>query len=138
MEQIVHEGYIEQVGENFVMVRIMSTSACSTCHAKGACSTADSQDKLIKINCEGNQYKQGQLVTITGNNEQGYKAVLYAYVIPSVLVLTTLIALFSITKSEAIAGVGSLAVLLPYFGIIILLRKQLEKTFSFTINQQST
>jgi sigma-E factor negative regulatory protein RseC len=138
MEQIVHEGYIEQVGENFVMVRIMSMSACSACHAKGACTTADTQDKLIRINCEGNQYKKGQMVTITGKSEQGFKAVLYAYVIPSVLVLTTLIALYSITNNEAIAGIGSLIVLAPYFGIIVMLRKKLENTFSFTINQQST
>jgi sigma-E factor negative regulatory protein RseC len=64
--------------------------------------------------------------------------VLYAYVIPSVLVLTTLIALYSITNNEAIAGIGSLIVLAPYFGIIVMLRKKLENTFSFTINQQST
>jgi len=45
---IIHPGIIERISGEKVFVRILSQSACSACHAKGACSVADAEEKIIE------------------------------------------------------------------------------------------
>ncbi len=132
MKQIEHEGIVIQSLNNQTTVRIVSQSACASCHAKSACTAADMQEKLIEV--ESNEtYSPGQQVMLIGNQELGLKAAWWAYVLPVALVLITLILSFAITQNENVSGLLALLILVPYFIIIKLAGSILKKEFAFRI-----
>ncbi len=133
---IEHEGIVVSISDRKIIVKIMAQSACSGCHAKGACSAADLQDKLVDIIPDGQPYQTGQRVIITGHQSLGFKAVLYAYVIPSILVIGALIGAYATTGNDIASAIISLICVALYYGVIYLFRNRLQKTFTFTIKNQ--
>jgi len=133
MKKIEHEGIVDQISDKAIRVKIMSMSACASCHAKGACTVADMEEKEVEVPLAGN-YKVGQRVMVTGSTAQGLQAAWWAYILPILLLLLTLFVTFSLTGNEALAGLLALVVLVPYFGLIKLSEKFMKKTFQFTIN----
>ena len=115
----------------------MSQSACSACHAKGACTVADYQDKEIEINHFTRNYSPGQEVTILFRESQGFKALFYGYVLPFILVLLTLIIATSFTNNELIGGLLALAILIPYYTTLYFFRHLLKKVFKFELEENS-
>lgn len=75
----------------------------------------------------------GDSVTVVMNKSMGYTAVLLGYVIPVILVVTFLIILGTLSLSELITGLGSLAVLIPYYSILWFFRNRINNNFRFTI-----
>jgi sigma-E factor negative regulatory protein RseC len=129
---IEHEGIVEQADRNHVKVRILNQSACAACHAKGVCSAADMQEKLIDASCD-REYAPGDRVFLTGESKLGLRAAWWAYILPLILMVITLFITHTLTNSENLAGLLSLAVLVPYYFIIKLFHSQFLKTFSFSI-----
>lgn len=119
------------------MVSIINQSACSACHAKGACTIADLQEKEIDIIPTGKNYSPGQEITVLLKEAQGFKALFYGYVLPFVLVLFTLIVAFSVTGNEGIAGLLALGILIPYYITLYFFRDNLKKVFKFEVEEIS-
>ena len=46
---IEHQGIITSISDKKISVKIIQQSACSTCHAKGACMAADSKEKVVEV-----------------------------------------------------------------------------------------
>ncbi len=136
IDYIEHEGIVEDINPQHIRVRIVNESACASCHAKGSCTAADLQDKLIDVYQSINDISQGQKVVLLGKKSLAPKALLLAYVYPVLLILTTLITVFYLSNKELLAAVLSLAVLIPYFTVIYFLKDRLKRTFSFTIKHQ--
>ncbi|MGQ1784737.1 MULTISPECIES: SoxR reducing system RseC family protein [unclassified Saccharicrinis] len=133
---VEHTGYVEEVNSGQVKVRIISESACASCHAKGACTASDMKEKIIDVNTYGvGNLAVGQQVVIKGQKSLGLKASLIAYIFPFILVFITLFVVYGITKNEGIAGIASLVVLVPYFIGVKMYTPKLEKTFVFTIKK---
>ncbi|MDI3521596.1 MAG: hypothetical protein PWR04_1584 [Anaerophaga sp.] len=130
--QIKHEGIVETAEGGHARVRILTQSACASCHAKGVCTAADLQEKIIDATCD-RPYATGDKVILTGNSKSGLQAAWWAYILPLFLILGTLIITFSITRNENLTGLLALGILVPYYLIIKLLNKKFFKTFSFTI-----
>lgn len=137
-KSINHIGQIATISQNTIDVLIQSESACATCHAKGACSSADKSDKVVTVKNSPlyRSFKEGDVVTLNGNFTSGLKAVLYAYVIPFILVIFTLMLVSSFSKSNLLAGILSLGILIPYYSLVYALRNKFEKEFSFSITKE--
>jgi len=75
---IEHEGIIEKINGNHITVRILQQSACSACHAKGACMAADMKEKRVDVSDSSGLYRPHERVVVTGKESIGYKAVLWA------------------------------------------------------------
>jgi len=133
--KISHQGVIEAVADNLVTVKITSMSACSSCHAKGACSASDMQEKLIEAHPGENNFKIGDWVTIIGKESMGFKALFLGYLLPFLLVLVTLIIGTVISLKESVAGLISLSVLIPYYFGLYLAKDRIKKSFIFEIQQ---
>lgn len=134
---ILHEGIIKRIEEGKIIAGIISQSACATCHAKGACTASDIEEKEIEITSWEGHFSQGEKVVIVANESQGFKALFYAYILPLILLLISLIALTDILESEGIAALISLSLLVPYYTGLYLLRNRLKKTLNFTIRKLS-
>jgi sigma-E factor negative regulatory protein RseC len=129
---INHEGIVQNKNENTVLISITSASACSGCHAEGSCSLSGSEEKIIEV--RGNyDVKPGDKVTILMKQSMGYAALFLGYILPLFSVIAGLIILISVKIPELTAGLFSLSILIPYYSILFLFRKRINKKFTFTL-----
>jgi sigma-E factor negative regulatory protein RseC len=134
-QDIEHLGVITKLENGIAHVRIIQNSACSACHAKGACSAADSAEKEVEALTEGQQFELGQQVMIKGRSVLGLQAVLYAYLLPFVVLFVTLIIVSSQTKNELLSALAAIGSLVPYYAVLFLFKNKLSKKFTFFIKQ---
>ncbi len=134
-EKIEHTGIIAHINGNNVQVQIVQQSACSSCHAKGACSASDMEDKLIDVESSDSSLRVGDAVLLTGASSTGLQAVLLAFVIPFLIILIALFVLRSVTANEAVSGTVALSLLIPYYIILSFFNKKLKGKFRFEIEK---
>lgn len=131
-KSIKHTGRVEKVDPGSVTVKIISGAACSGCHAEGYCSLSGNVEKNVKVKGSYN-FSPGDKVTVEMKQSMGYNAVLIGYIIPFILLITSLIVFISVSIPEATAGLLSIGVLVPYYLAIYLFRKKIDENFIFTI-----
>jgi sigma-E factor negative regulatory protein RseC len=129
---IQHDGTVKKVDANSVLVSITSCSACSGCHAEGMCGISGKEEKLIDVTGKYN-VAPGDTVTIMMERATGYKAVALSYLGPLILLVVSLIVLDFMSVNEAAAGLISVSLLLPYFVILYLFRKSINRNFIFKL-----
>lgn len=133
-EAILHQGKVNQISEDRIEVEIQTGSACAHCSANGQCVSADSKTRKVTVdNYNGPELHVGDMVTLTGHKQDGLTAVFFAYFLPFILVIVTLFTANTILNNEAISGIISLVVLIPYYAVIWLLKNRLKQKFSFKI-----
>lgn len=119
------------MNDSTVSVKIEVMSACSKCHAKGICSAADMSEKII--DCISDQsFNEGEEVVVEMETKFGFKAVMYAFFIPFLIVVSTLLLTFYATGSETAAALVSFGALVPYYLIIYRMKNYFSKNFFFT------
>ena len=134
-ETITHPGVVEEVEDAKVFVKILSQSACSSCHAKGMCSVAEVEEKTVEVvSAEGRNYKPGDHVTVRMEKSLGKKAVFLGYLLPFILLMATLILMISLTSNEGLSAIVSLLILGPYYLLLYLLKDRLSRQFRFRID----
>jgi len=117
-------------------VTIVNESACSSCHAKGACTMADLKEKEIEISRFNGKYSPGEEVIVIFREAQGFQALFYGYVLPFLVVFITLIVTYSVTNNEILAGLLSLGILIPYYITLYFFRDFLKKVFKFELEER--
>lgn len=134
---IKHRGIVEKIDGSHVVVRIVQTSACSACSAKGLCNASESKEKQIDVYEVNPAYRIGEEVVLCGTTSMGMKAVFLAFGIPVLLLLAALFVTMRITDGDALlaAAVALLAVV-PYYVVLYLMKDKMNKTFSFVIEKQ--
>lgn len=131
---IRHKGIIDTVRSDAVVVRILQSSACSGCQVKNICHAADSKEKLVEVSgCNTSDFRVGQSVEVAGTESQGWRAVLFAFGIPLVLLFIALVLTLAVTGNEKLAALAAIAVLVPYYVILFLCRNRMKKDFKFEI-----
>jgi len=128
---ITHDGIVEGVSKHSLIVNIVSKSACSACHSKGACTSMDMSEKQITVDLFDPTLQQGEKVLIKMHKTLGLKAVLLGYGIPFIIFFITLLGLNSFLHNELYAGLGSIVSLVFYFLILKLFTRKLQRTFTF-------
>lgn len=130
---LAKDGIVERIENQVIYVRILSVSACASCHAKGACSSMDSREQLIEVDkADSPDVKPGDMVQISMKALNGNVAVVYGYVIPFLVLIFTMIILVNFVP-EGLAGLLSIAMLAPYYTVLYLRRNQLKQRFRFRI-----
>lgn len=132
-QQIEHAGIITRIENGIIQVQIVQQSACSACHAKGACTASDMDEKIVEIETTDNSFKVGDSVIIFGQQSMGLFAILLAFVIPFLLILTTLFVLRNSISNDAIAGAVAIGMLAPYYIIIYSFESKIKTKFKFEI-----
>ncbi|WP_321335086.1 SoxR reducing system RseC family protein [uncultured Bacteroides sp.] len=132
---IKHQGIVENITGSLAFVRIIQTTACTACSAKGYCSSSESKEKIIEVLIPTNLFlKVGDAVLITGETSMGMMAVLWAFVLPFLLLIISLFSMMSLTDgNELLSSSLSLAILVPYYFILWINKERMKKNFSFTI-----
>ena len=133
---IKHLGIVESIDGSHVRVKILQSSACSSCSVKGHCNFSETKEKIIDIHDKESAdcCSVGQEVMVCGTTSMGMKAVVLAFVLPFIVLLAALFVTMRVTDGdEAASALVSLCTLIPYYIIIYLLRNRISRTFSFTL-----
>jgi len=131
-EVIMHDGVVQEAGSNSVLVTITSSSACAGCHAEGLCNIVGKEEKTIDVTGKYD-VRPGDHVTVMMQQSMGFRAIILSYLIPLIVVIASLSVLISSGVAEPVAGLLSIMILIPYFLILYLLRKRINRRFTFTL-----
>lgn len=137
---VEQKGIVIKKQEDKLVVKIEQKSTCSSCHARGACTSLDKKDKEIEIKSKDiANYNIGDEVVITISTKLGMKAVFIAFVLPLILLVIALflsIKIFSL--SQSLSALISLVVLSAYYFLLYKQNLFLSKQFNFTIKEKIT
>jgi sigma-E factor negative regulatory protein RseC len=135
--EIFHEGIIKSIEAGKIVVGIISQSACASCHANGVCSASDLKEKNIEITTWEGVFSPGEKIAIIANESQGFRALFFAYMLPLILLLSSLVIFTNIQDNEGLAALISLCLLIPYYLGLYFFRDKLKETLNFTIRKLS-
>ncbi|NDW12793.1 RseC/MucC family positive regulator of sigma(E) [Bacteroides sp. 214] len=131
---ISHQGIVESTEGNHIRVKIVQTAACASCSIKGHCTSADTKEKIVDIYTTTHVYQIGDVVEVIGETSMGMKAVLYAFVIPFLVLVISLFTVMSLTAQNELFSAGiSLLLLIIYYVILSLNKNKFKKSFLFKI-----
>lgn len=134
-ERVQHEGVVKSISAHTVEVSIISHSACSGCHAKGACGMADMKQKIITAQRPDEELSIGDKVTVYAAMNNAVYSVILAYVMPSVLIISSIFFIEKSGSNELHAAIASLVLLAVYFVILYLFRNKISKKIQFTVEK---
>ena len=144
-DEIQHEGTIEQISGDHIIVRIAQTSACLHCKVAGYCSSSESKEKLIDIwTRRASRYAVGQKVNVVMGGRLGLKAVFLAFVVPVIIACIVIAAILWATApagpmplsepyNQGAAAIGGLLTFAVYYVILYFFRSNLQQKFQFQI-----
>ena len=135
--KIRHSGIIDSIENSTVRVRILQTSACAACKVAAHCNASESKEKLVDVAvADGSVRRVGDTVTVCASRNVVSRAMLLAFALPLALMVATLVTVMLLTGDEGVAGLSSVAVLVPYFLTVWLLRSRIGRQISFTLEDE--
>jgi len=132
---VEHKGVVEKVDGAMVRVGFAAQSACSGCHAKGTCSLSEVDAKFVEVKNDSMELNVGDSVDIILQQRQGFRALWLGYVLPFLIMVTSLIVVVAITDREGLAGLIGISVLVPYYLGLYILRDRVREKFEFKIRK---
>lgn len=133
-DKITHQGVIDDITANTVKVRIQTSSSCAHCSVNDQCISSSGESRIITVDSYiGSALHKGDLVTLTGEKGSGLKAVFYAYFLPFLLIVGTLIIATQYIQNEIVSGLASLGILIPYYFVLWINKKRLQQKFTYKI-----
>lgn len=134
--KIKHAGVVDGVEGECVRVRILQSSACSACKVAAHCNASETKEKIIDVmDADASHYQKGDQVMVVADTAVGFRASLYGYLLPLILMVVTLVGVLAATHSEGLAAVSALGILIPYYVLLFLMRNKLRNRVSFTLER---
>ncbi|MDR1335556.1 MAG: SoxR reducing system RseC family protein [Tannerella sp.] len=134
-QTIQHTGTVERIEPAVIYVRIAQPPACGGCHAGSSCPASEGKGRTVAVEDATGRFAVNEEVLLHGRQGMGMQAILFACVFPVILVTVALAVAFNLTGNEPASGSIGLSVLLPYCGLIYLLRSKLNRKFVFTVSK---
>ena len=135
---ITHRGVVTEIFPDAILVTIRSESACGGCRVRKQCAMGESEDKTLAIpSAQASYFDKGDPVEVVTEQAMAIKAVVWAYVLPFLSVMTALLVLLQAGAGELVSGLTSLGILALYYCVLYLLRHRLEKEITFKIRKTS-
>ncbi|MDD4148889.1 MAG: SoxR reducing system RseC family protein [Bacteroidales bacterium] len=131
---IEHKGVVAEIKSGAILVDLIVQSACAACHAKSVCGI-DSSLKTIEVKTDKKLFSIGENVKVIMQSSLGMKALFLGYVLPFIIVVTTLLVLTSLNVSEGLSGLISILILAPYYLILYFFRDKIKREFNFDIEK---
>ena len=133
--RVSHEGIVTEIDNNNIQIKILSKSACALCNIKTACNMSEMQEKIITIAApKDKELTVGQEVRVSIALGQANKAVIFAYVIPSIILISMIFILNGFKIDEGINALISIGSLIPYYLILFLFKDKIKRNFEYEIH----
>ena len=110
------QGIVSKITDTEITVSVKCSSACHECSHRDGCCLSEIVAKQITVPINDSKtYQLGQLVELEISNKSMCYSIIYAYVLPLILVITTLVVLSNLGYSETTSALWGLIVLIPYY-----------------------
>ncbi len=129
---VKHDGVVSKISQHKITVSLKGSVHCEACNAKAACGVSESNSKEIEVEGIVQPFRLDEKVEVVLRKSKGMKAVFWAYVFPFILLLATLL-ISSLYYREWIAGLLAFAILIPYYGMLYLLKETFKKEFQISL-----
>lgn len=137
MEKLSKEALITSIDNNLITLTVNSCSACSGCSAKKYCGLSESTDKQITAYVKNaEQYNVGEKVDVSIDLSQGVKAIVCGYLLPLILMVTTIIISHLLQTSDIISGISGIIILIPYYFGLFLAKSKIKLNSRFIISKK--
>lgn len=124
--------------EKRVRVRILQTSACSSCKVAGHCSASESKEKIVDVAvADAHVYRVGEQVVVCTTRSAVSKALLIAFVLPFVVMVSVLMVVLLLTSDELVSALAALVSLVPYYLVVYLFDRRLASSVRFGIEKRN-
>ena len=134
-ELIRHTGIVSGINGELAHVQIVQSSACSSCKAKSMCMSTESQQKEMDAVMQ-EPMQVGDRVEVEVREHLAWKAVLLAYVLPFIVMMSVIAVLDVLTGwDEAIVGTIALCSIALYYLVLSQFKHRLQKQFTFTVRK---
>lgn len=136
IDHIDHTGVIESVdaARHTVHVRINGSDDCAGCPAARLCSAAGDDTNLIEIKAaNAADYRKGDIVKIRGTEKMHRKAIIYATVVPCIILAGVLVGVYLLTGRELAAALSGIVAMAIFYIFLWLMRNKIAHEFSFVI-----
>lgn len=139
-KQISHEGIINSIDNNHIVVEILQSTACQGCQIASHCNASlprpghESKRKCIDVYADGSSFNVGQQVTVFATWQVARRALILAFVVPLAILMVSTVALLGLGASEPVAALTAIALLTPYYIILWILRHRIAMSVSFGIS----
>lgn len=132
-----YKGVVTAVNGDSVSVRIEEASTCADCKAHAVCNSSEKKVKMVSAVSlsSSREHVVGDTVSILVSTALGMKAVWLGFGIPLMLLVVGMVVAASLFHNETTAALAGLSVLLPYYGVLWLMRPRLCQTFRFVIEE---
>ena len=82
------------------------------------------------------QYNVGEKVDVSIDLSQGVKAIVYGYLLPLILMVTTIIISHLLQTSDIISGISGIIILIPYYFGLFLAKSKIKLNSRFIISKK--
>jgi len=134
-ERVSHTGVVTNISDKDIEIEILSSGSCGSCNIKAACGMSEMKEKHIVVpKPKSKEFIVGQPVKVSMTARQGGKAAVYAYLIPALLMIFTIliISMFKLADwISAVAGIGMVAV---YYVVLFLFRGKIREKFEYEVD----
>ena len=133
--KISHSGIVESISEGCVQVRILQTSACAACKVAGHCHASESKEKIVDVLnvADVSHLKVGDNVVVSASRDVANRALLLGFGVPFLILLSVLLVMLQLVSDEGLAALAALLALLPYYGLLYLMRDRIQQKMAFFI-----
>ena len=133
---IRHSAVVEDISAERTRVRIVQSSACSTCKVASRCHASESKEKTVDVYGDyTGRCAVGDNVFVVASQRVGMFAVVLGSVLPLFLVMAVLLFVFAVTGSEPAAALSALLSLIPYYILLYLFKEKIRSRLTFRIER---
>jgi positive regulator of sigma E activity len=129
-------GTVEGSSGRTIQVRIHREASCGHCSAQSMCFLGETTERIIDISDFNSDIKPGDVVDVNISTGMGNKAILLGYLIPFIILITSLLAFTGMGAKDWIAGLSALLALVPYYIVLYLFRNRLKRVFIFSARKK--
>ena len=131
---ISHLATVIEADNKHITLKLDAKPGCVGCKASGVCDVSSGDDHISIPYRSG--VEPGSRVELFISQKAGFSALFLGYLLPLIILVSTLIASLSSGLGEGVAGLLSLSATAAYYGIIYFFRDRIGKKFTFDIKAE--
>jgi sigma-E factor negative regulatory protein RseC len=101
----------------------------------GHCHASESKEKIVDVlNVrDAARLKVGDSVTVCASRDVANRALLLGFGLPFLILVSVLLIALRLLPDEGLAALTALLALVPYYGVLYLLRDKIQQKMAFSI-----
>lgn len=135
--KLEHTGTVVELTTDGVKVRVEQRAACAGCASQASCTlSTEKKDEIITVTCSSpTLFQVGETVKLVSTQKKLYTALFWAYILPLVGLLASVVVCMELYNDELIAAVSGLAFCALYVLGLYCLPKRITRPLQIEIEK---